>query len=489
MKLKIEQLFQLLNNYEDLYKEDCIINWGPEYYMKRNCSYNESKYIISTQIVDNIIKDYIINTASKSFDEIYFPIDYSSLEYKEWGFHIGIPYFKFNERNKALEDSYCLKANYYMKYTGNNIEYIEGLNKLIKNSPILYNKYKAEFEFQQQKKLEEAQNVQSEYKNGNLKGYFSFILTNSFYLFDFSCEPVIEYIEHEQMLVVDYYLPNIEDIPNIKQRTKSGEIKLLSDNATKKLYDEIIYKIMIRSIAEIFHFDSLDWVVNICLNGRVKFRNPGTGQMQDILIASVLVNKNEFKSIDLNFIDAKTCFKHLKGISGPKIFELSPVVPIIAFEKNDKRFISSHNIYIDEHINLAEIDWEDFEHLVREIFEMEFNVNGGEVKITQASRDGGVDAVAFDPDPIRGGKIVIQAKRYNNTVGVSAVRDLYGTVINEGANKGILITTSDYGTESYAFAKGKPITLLNGGHLLYLLEKHGKKAKIEINRRKNRYNY
>ena len=56
-----------------------------------------------------------------------------------------------------------------------------------------------------------------------------------------------------------------------------------------------------------------------------------------------------------------------------------------------------------------------FEHLIREIFEKEFSANGGEVKITQASRDGGVDAVVFDPDPIRGGKIIIQAKRYTNT--------------------------------------------------------------------------
>lgn len=366
------------------------------------------------------------------------------------------------------------------------MKYIEELNKLIENSPILYEKYKLEFEQQQQIKIEEAYKVESEYKKGNLEGYFCFILTNSFYLFEYSCEPNIEYNENDRMLVVDYYLPNIDEIPNIKQRTKSGELKYLSDNATKKLYDEIIYKIIIRSIAEIFHFDSLDMVTNICFNGRVKFRNPGTGQMQDILILSILVNKNEFNSIDLNYIDAKSCFKHLKGISGPKIFELSPVAPIIAFEKNDKRFISGHNIDIDELVNLAEMDWEDFEHLVREIFDMEFNANGGEVKITQASRDGGVDAVAFDPDPIRGGKIVIQAKRYNNIVSVSAIRDLYGTVINEGANKGILITTSDYGSESYAFAKGKPITLLNGGHLLYLLEKHGKKAKIEINRKNKR---
>ena len=35
------------------------------------------------------------------------------------------------------------------------------------------------------------------------------------------------------------------------------------------------------------------------------------------------------------------------------------------------------------------------------------------------------------------GKTVIQAKRYVNTVDVSAVRDLYGTVHNEGASRGI----------------------------------------------------
>ena len=107
-------------------------------------------------------------------------------------------------------------------------------------------------------------------------------------------------------------------------------------------------------------------------------------------------------------------------------------------------------------------------------------VTGGEVKVTRASRDGGVDAVAFDPDPIRGGKIVIQAKRYTNVVGVSAVRDLYGTVMNEGATKGILVTTADYGQDSYEFAKDKPLTLLSGSELLYLLQKHGHRARIDL---------
>jgi hypothetical protein len=80
----------------------------------------------------------------------------------------------------------------------------------------------------------------------------------------------------------------------------------------------------------------------------------------------------------------------------------------------------------------------------------------------------------------RGGKIVIQAKRYAYTVGVSAVRDLYGTLMNEGATKGVLVTTSDYGPDAYEFANGKPITLLNGSNLLHLLQKHGVKAHINL---------
>jgi restriction system protein len=99
--------------------------------------------------------------------------------------------------------------------------------------------------------------------------------------------------------------------------------------------------------------------------------------------------------------------------------------------------------------NLAAMDWEDFEHLIRELFEKEFAQNGVEVKVTRASRDSGVDAIAFDPDPLRGGKFVIQAKRYTRTVDVSAVRDLYGTLQNEGANRDILVTTSRFGPDSF----------------------------------------
>jgi restriction system protein len=52
--------------------------------------------------------------------------------------------------------------------------------------------------------------------------------------------------------------------------------------------------------------------------------------------------------------------------------------------------------------------------------------------------------------------------------------------MSKGATKGILVTTADYGPDAYEFVKNKPLTLLNGGHLLHLLEKHGHKARIDL---------
>lgn len=207
-----------------------------------------------------------------------------------------------------------------------------------------------------------------------------------------------------------------------------------------------------------------------------------TGQTVTACVLSLHVTRTEFVKLNWWQIEPKICFRSLKGVGSSKLHSITPVAPILQMSRQDKRFIPAHAVAdsLDSSFNLAAMDWEDFEHLICEIFEAEFKATGGEAKVTQASRDGGVDAVAFDPDPIRGGKIVIQAKRYTNTVGVSAVRDLYGTLMNEGATKGILVTTSDFGPDAFEFAKGKPLTLMNGGNLLFLLEKHGRRAKIDI---------
>ena len=287
--------------------------------------------------------------------------------------------------------------------------------------------------------------------------------------------------------MVDYRLPVPSDIPTLKEtryivtRDEFRDTNL-KEREIEVLYDGAIYQIALRTIHELYEADEIDAIDAVVFNGWVHHIDPRSGKDTKSCIASLQATKNEFQQINFAAVDPKQCFRALKGIAASTLTSLVPVAPIVQLNMEDPRFVASRNVSstFDEGTNIAAIGWEEFEHLVREIFAAEFTRDGGEVKVTQSSRDGGVDAIAFDPDPIRGGKIVIQAKRYTNPVDVAAVRDLYGTAMNEGATKGILVTTSSFGPEAYRFAKDKPLTLLDGSNLLHLLAKHGRNARIDL---------
>ena len=353
-----------------------------------------------------------------------------------------------------------------------------------------WNAERLAYEAKQQSENEAVEKRRAAYLAGEheaVTDYCEVVLANSVYPDNFPKDFELEHNPETKILVVEYSLPAPEDMPRIKEvkyvKSKDGFTEVfLSESEQNKIYDDVLYQICLRTIHELFEADVINVVAAVVFNGWVKSIDKATGKEANGCLISIQVKKDELGKIDLANIDPKTCFKSLKGVGSSKLHSMTPVAPVLQMNREDKRFVASREVegQLDERFNLAAMDWEDFEHLIRELFEEEFKQAGGEVKITQASRDGGVDAVAFDPDPIRGGKIVIQAKRYTNTVGVAFVRDLFGTVMNEGATKGILVTTSDYGPDAYEFAKGKPLTLLNGGNLLHLLEKHGHKAKIDI---------
>ena len=317
--------------------------------------------------------------------------------------------------------------------------------------------------------------------------YCDLVLSSSRYPNCFPQEFDFDYDQTAQTLIVDYQLPAPENLPRLKSvkyvaSRDEFEEQFLSEAHSSKLYDNVLYQVVLRTAHELFESDAASALDTIVINGIVTAIDRTTGKPVTSCVLSLRVNRAEFLEINLAGVDPKACFKSLKGVGSSKLYGLSPVPPIMQLRREDGRFVSAYEVAntLDGSVNLAAMDWEDFEHLIREIFEQEFSSSGGEVKVTQASRDGGVDAIAFDPDPIRGGKIVIQAKRYTNTVGVGAVRDLYGTVMNEGATKGVLVTTSDYGPDSYAFANGKPLVLLSGANLLHMLEKHGHRARIDL---------
>lgn len=388
-----------------------------------------------------------------------------------------------NSHNKNLQDIYNQKIEESEEVKAQVRKWFDRLEE---NWEI----EKQSFYKEQEARNKQISSLKENYENGKESGildYCKTVLNTMEYPNLLPKKFNLEYNKDIKTLIIEFSLPAPEDMPtllSVRYIATRKELKETHQSALQlsKQYDNVIYQIVLRTLFEIFTKDQIDAVKSIVFNGWVKTINKAVGKETNSCIVSIQTTKEEFLKIELENVDPKACFKNLKGIGSSKLSGVIAIKPIAQISKQDKRFVDSYSVAenIQEGDNLASMHWEDFEHLIREIFEVEFKSNGGEVKVTQTSRDGGVDAIAFDPDPIRGGKIVIQAKRYTNTVGVTAVRDLYGTVMNEGATKGILVTTSDYGPDAYQFAKNKPLTLMNGANLLFLLEKHGHKARIDI---------
>lgn len=262
----------------------------------------------------------------------------------------------------------------------------------------------------------------------------------------------------------------------------SGKPKFASTSAKKKLIQASLYSTAIYFGHLVGRFGLPEVFDTVVVNVEQDWFDPATGHPRNGIVASLQAKREVFANLDLEKIDPVACFRELKGLSTPNMNVPTPIRPIMQLQTTDARFVESRDVdlEVDPQSNLAAMDWEDFEHLIAQLMEWEFARSGVEVRVTRASRDRGVDAVMFDPDPLRGGKYVLQAKRYTRTVDVSAVRDLYGTLLNEGANRGILITTASFGPDAYEFAKDKPLSLVDGPNLLNLLSRHGKTFRINL---------
>lgn len=311
--------------------------------------------------------------------------------------------------------------------------------------------------------------------------YNSMVLEQSMYPEGFPQKFSVAYTEASRQIVIEYELPTVSIIPVISEYTYMKSKDLIIEKQRKpadirSIYQDVIASISLRTIHEIFEADQGKFVDVLCFNGYIHTCDPATGRDIKPYLISVRTTKEQFNQIDLRRIDKIVCMKNLGAQVSRHPDEAQPVRPIVDFEMADARFVDQSDLIsgLSSATNLMDLNPYEFEQLVANTFAQ----MGLESRLTRSSRDGGVDCIAFDRRPILGGKVVIQAKRYRHTVGVSAVRDLYGTMMNEGANKGILVTTSGYGPDAFQFAKDKPIELIDGGGLLFLLQEIGVEARI-----------
>lgn len=314
-----------------------------------------------------------------------------------------------------------------------------------------------------------------------VSSYNTIVLNRSRYPDGFPRNFRVAYGVDSSELVVEYELPSLDIVPiaseyrYVKSRDAVEE-KSRKPAERKDIYQDLIASMALRTLYVIFDADRWGHIRLVTFSGFVNTVDLSTGRDIRPCLVSVRTTRDSFDSIDLSRVDKRLCLRNLGAQISAQPAEMLPVKPIIEFDMVDKRFVEQDDVIsaLDSRPNLMDLNPFEFENLVGNLF----SKMGLETKQTRASRDGGVDVVAYDVRPVIGGKVVIQAKRYRHTVGVSAVRDLFGTMMNEGANKGILVSTSGYGTDAYNFAKDKPIELIDGGGLLYLLKEAGVQARI-----------
>ena len=189
--------------------------------------------------------------------------------------------------------------------------------------------------------------------------------------------------------------------------------------------------------------------------------DPMKGRPTTVCLLAVELERSNFCDVVHENVQAENALKNgqLRFSYDGKSFELHAVHPFT---------ITSRVSSSEGGIDLDRIDPIAFEELVRRLLER----IGFEARTTKTSHDGGIDVIAVNPQPIIGGTVIVQCKRYSHVVGAPVVRDLYGALTHEGASKGILITTSWYSPDARRFAQDKPIELIDREKLQQLLDRY-----------------
>lgn len=281
-----------------------------------------------------------------------------------------------------------------------------------------------------------------------------------------------------RQLVLDWEVPGYDVVPeakSVRYVPAQDQDKETARPVTQRraLYREVLAQSVLLVLHQLFTADEYGILDSVALNGFVDAPDPATGRQTHIYLATVMAQRAAFTDLHLHQVDATSCLTDaLRGQLTSRPDQLTSVRPSRQPQDVGNQ-VATHGGSHDEP-DLYDMDPIAFESLVADLF----RAMGMQAVMTQRSNDGGVDVDALDPTPIRGGKIVVQVKRYRNTVPPTAVRDLYGTVQDAGANKGVLVTTSGFGPGSHTFARGKPLELISGGELVDLLHRHGLRGRL-----------
>lgn len=97
-----------------------------------------------------------------------------------------------------------------------------------------------------------------------------------------------------------------------------------------------------------------------------------------------------------------------------------------------------------------------------------FQKMGFKVKSTKLSGDQGADLIIVNYSD----KIVVQAKRYSGKVGNKAIQEVVASIAHYGANKGMVVTNSQFTRSAIELAESNKIQLIDRNELKSLIDRY-----------------
>ncbi|GAA1996736.1 restriction endonuclease [Catenulispora subtropica] len=283
----------------------------------------------------------------------------------------------------------------------------------------------------------------------------------------------VVYSPANRRLTLEVDLPRREGIPAEKcYRYVAAREEVVAEprkeSEVRSIYQDAVARLILCVADYVAAITSAALVDAVAVNGFARTTDPATGHAVRPCLVSLLTSREAFAHVALDEpgLDPVRCLQRLGARVSPSAYDHDAVLPIVEL---DLERLGAAGDTRDAQLDLTTMDPFAFERLIRDLF----LAMGFKAWRTPDSHDGGVDAVAVRDDLAIGGVCVIQAKRYNHTVPVEAVRALFGSMQAQKASTGVVVTTSSFGPASHAFADevGR-ITLIDGPRLRVLLEEH-----------------
>lgn len=268
-------------------------------------------------------------------------------------------------------------------------------------------------------------------------------------------------LHNSRNISLDFFAPSRDNVPKfvrVKKNKKILEVPRKLSEINEE-FNEILLAQVIAIALIVFKY--LPTIERAYINVREKRINTSKGNEYEPVILSCILDPEVFDSLVFKNLTPEAVIRnfphHYVYDKDHYIKDVSIPYSYLPHPHNKIR------------VNLDSVDPKEFERLIKNLLQK----MGFIAEVTKDSHDGGIDVIALSNNPITGGRIIVQCKRRKDTIPVEIIRDLYGALTHERANKGILIATSNFSYDCEKFADGKPIELIDRRRLELLLKENG----------------